>query len=176
MNKLFDYYSSSKGYLAGLQEKEQDYFRHYAEIVGQNVPSSGIVVDLGCGTGLSTRLLRKRNARTFGADISFLFLAATGDRNNFACDAQNLPLRDGSVDLVGAFEFIEHVVDAEKVMGEMLRITKPGGRILIMSPNLYSPLIPLKSLGRYIRGERNFSPWTPTFFSVFTLFFRNLWT
>ncbi|HNT66314.1 MAG TPA: class I SAM-dependent methyltransferase [bacterium] len=173
-NQLSDYYSTSTGYLAGLQEKGPTYFRHYMEMVSNLAKEESMILDLGCGPGISTRLLKSRFGNTFGADLSFLFVQSDGDGDKIVCDAHDLPVSDNSLDLIASFEFIEHICDAEKVLDEMVRTVKPDGKILIMSPNLYSPLIPVKALLSYLHGQKRSSPWTSTFFSIFSRFFYNL--
>jgi SAM-dependent methyltransferase len=54
-------------------------------------------------------------------------------------------------------EFIEHVWPVEAVLREMDRITKPLGRIVLMSPNLLSPVLPLRDLPEMIL-HRQFRP------------------
>ncbi len=56
-----------------------------------------------------------------------------------AIDAMDLPLRDGSVDLVYGFAFAHHLPDVERFLGEVARVLRPGGRCVLMD-NAYSPL------------------------------------
>ena len=49
-----------------------------------------------------------------------------------------LPLEDASVDVLVCVEGIEHVVDRHKVLSEFRRVLKPGGRLLLTTPNLLS--------------------------------------
>ena len=66
--------------------------------------------------------------------------AARHDNLLFAAiDAMDLPLRDGSVDLVYGFAFAHHLPDVERFLGEVARVLRPGGRCVLMD-NAYSPL------------------------------------
>jgi SAM-dependent methyltransferase len=56
-----------------------------------------------------------------------------------AIDAMDLPLRDGSVDLVYGFAFAHHLPDVERFLGEAARVLRPGGRCVLMD-NAYSPI------------------------------------
>ena len=56
-------------------------------------------------------------------------------------DARNLPLDDASVDVVVSFETIEHFYEQEQFIAETRRVLRPGGRLIISSPepSVYSP-------------------------------------
>lgn len=172
--ELYSYYSDSKNYQALLQDKGPDYFKDYVQLAGSYIKDKrSRVLDIGCGSALSTQLLRAAFPNTCGTDVSFLFLQLYKNNLNFVGDAHQLPVQDKTMDAVCSFEFIEHVNNAEQVLSEMIRITKSGGLVIIMSPNLYSPLIPLRSLLQYCRGKIEPSPWTPTFWSIFPLLVKN---
>ncbi len=173
-DSLYQYYSTSTGYLQSLNDKQQDYFHDYVRLVRKFVKEEkSIILDLGCGPGISTKLIKQIYPNSFGSDVSFLFLKEGQVNSNYAADAHYSPVKDEKVDAVCSFEFIEHVYDAEKVLSEMIRVTKKRGKIIIMSPNLYSPLIPLRAFYNYLRGKNGETPWTPTFFSIFSRFFGN---
>ena len=45
-----------------------------------------------------------------------------------------LPFRDGSFDLVGAFDVVEHCEPEAQALGELARVLEPGGRLLLSVP------------------------------------------
>lgn len=45
-------------------------------------------------------------------------------------------IRDESIDLVVALDFIEHILDPQKFVRECIRVVRPGGRVLINTPNI----------------------------------------
>jgi SAM-dependent methyltransferase len=80
------------------------------------------------------------------SDLSPIGLAALAselpDKGNVvfaAIDALDLPLRDGTVDLVYGFAFAHHLPDLERFLVEVARVLRPGGRAVFMD-NGYSPL------------------------------------
>lgn len=58
------------------------------------------------------------------------------ERVSFVCgDATTLPFPDHSFDAITMFDLLEHVLDHEKAVSEALRVLRPGGFILISTPN-----------------------------------------
>ena len=104
------------------------------------------VADLGCGSGviLSEVLMMKPLWTGHGLDISreainyARKLAAhkrVADRTSFrAGNVTRLPYADESLDLVIASEIIEHMPEPEAAVGEMARVLKPGGQLILTMP------------------------------------------
>jgi len=154
------------------KEKGEDAFRgafDYAlTSLGANVPDQGIIVDLGCGTGASTRRLAARwtNAKhIIGMDLSPYFIEVgrkllelqpksfgEGGRwvttilsdpriNLRVGNAADTALPDNFADVVN-LQFILHELPlsaTKKVCNEALRILKPGGQLWICEMDFDSP-------------------------------------
>ena len=100
-----------------------------------------IVVDLGCGDGFATGVAARRNAahRFAGLDWSTSSLTQAAGRGIAVLRAgldTALPIRSGSVDVVVMSEVIEHLVDTDFAVEEVYRILRPGGTLLLSTPNL----------------------------------------
>lgn len=102
-----------------------------------------LYLDLGCYVGYNTDRVRKIicPAQTLGLDFSFDSVKAAHDRD--ICTArhdlnQPLPLKSGSVDVITAFDVLEHLVETWQAITEIYRVLKPGGVVLIDCPNLAS--------------------------------------
>lgn len=100
-----------------------------------------IVLDLACGVGRRTNLLGACRL-LIAADVAELALrqarARIGDRSDLrlcVMDGHCLPLADGSIDVVTFMESLEHVHDLERVLGEVCRVVRPGGCIMLSSAN-----------------------------------------
>lgn len=108
------------------------------------------ILDLACGTGYGTRLL----AAT-GADISLEALRYARKRfpaSYVAADALRLPF--GRVfDAVVSFETLEHVRDAGRFLEEVRRVLRPGGQLILSTPNreLWSPRSPRPCQRHHVR-------------------------
>lgn len=99
---------------------------------------NGIILDLGCGFGSSTKIVRKFNEKTIGIDIAYKWLSYAKKENPqlelvFA-DCENIPLKSDSVDSIiswGLFEF----VDRDATTKEISRVLKDNGICIILVPN-----------------------------------------
>jgi len=97
------------------------------------------VLDLGCGKGRFARVLRERYP---GASIVAFDLAQAMLRYvptglaPCAGSMTALPFRTGAFDCVYATESLEHAVDIEAAVGEMTRVLKPSGRLVVIDKNV----------------------------------------
>ncbi len=150
------YVETSRCYLQDLQTHDEDYHRQFIHLVEQWLPGGSRVLDLGCGTGFSTSMLRERGYDVVGADLSTLFLRQGGQHERVdlvAADAESLPFPSASFQAVVSFEFIEHVADVPAVLSESIRVLAPRGILLFHSPNLCSPFFPLLDLVSLLLGR-----------------------
>ena len=99
-----------------------------------------VIVDIGCGDGAATGLIRELGHTVVGVDWSMMALRAAQRHDLLlvrgALDAPGLPLGTGSVDVVIFSEVIEHLVDTDSALDEIHRVLRPGGRVLVSTPNL----------------------------------------
>lgn len=96
------------------------------------------ILDLAAGTGTSSVPLTKRGAHVVAADFSPGMIAEgrrrhSGIRNlEFVeADATNLPFADDEFDTVTMSFGLRNVNDPKKALRELLRVTKPGGRLVV---------------------------------------------
>jgi SAM-dependent methyltransferase len=98
------------------------------------VPSGAVVADVGCGNGVYLERLRRRgrNPTVVGFDLSAgMARAALAHAPTAVADAQALPLRDASVDVVLCLHMLYHVPDIARAVRELRRVLRPGGRVLV---------------------------------------------
>ena len=120
-------------------------------------PNGARVLVDGCGVGMYVRALRAFTPHVYALDIEAERVAeAAGvvpDAHFSVAAAEMLPYREGSFDLVLSHEVIEHVADDVRVMREMVRVLRPGGRAIVFCPNR---LYPFETHGHYWRGRYHF--------------------
>ena len=97
------------------------------------------LLDIGCGTGAWLRAASSLGARPAGVDISQVALDACRrflPQAELHCGpAEELPFGDGEFDFVSCLGALEHFIDAEKALQEMIRVAKPTADFLLLVPN-----------------------------------------
>lgn len=101
------------------------------------LPDQPRILDVGCGTGRNVALLGDFG-RAFGADPSPEALAigrglGLADRL-VGAEAERIPFRDGTFDLVAALDVLEHLEDDRAGLLEIRRVLRPGGYLLAAVP------------------------------------------
>jgi SAM-dependent methyltransferase len=93
------------------------------------------VLDIGCGPGGDALALGTR--RCAGLDRSMTMCAEANSRGVRAiqADVHHLPFVDRALDGVYADRVIQHVADPLVAVGEMIRIIRPGGRLIVVDPD-----------------------------------------
>ena len=97
------------------------------------------VLEAGCGEGYGADLLATGATRVVAVDYDAATVAHVRTRypavEVMAANLASLPLADSSVDVVANFQVIEHLWDQTQFITECLRVVRPGGLLLISTPN-----------------------------------------
>lgn len=132
---MFDAVAPTYDLTNGLLSMGQD--RVWRKVVAKAVdPKRGQrVLDLAAGTGTSSMAFLRPGVEVVASDFSEGMLAEGRKRHPelqfvFA-DATALPFKDAEFDAVTISFGLRNVVDVDKALAEMYRVTKPGGRIVI---------------------------------------------
>jgi len=100
------------------------------------------VADIGCGTGRFTTDLERRAGRVVGLDPDPSMLAVAARRTAaplIVGDGHRLPFGDDRFDVTIAITVCEFTTDSEVVIAELVRVTRPGGRVIVGALNRHSP-------------------------------------
>jgi SAM-dependent methyltransferase len=99
------------------------------------VPEGSRILDVACGLGTNSVCLAARG-EYFGTDISLNFLRHAPRRDlRLACsDGEALPFAAESFDAVISTYALEHCVEPVRVLREMQRVARRGGRIILLGP------------------------------------------
>jgi len=116
---------------------------------------SGLVLENGCGVGMYMHHLIPFGGRVMGLDFDLDRVKESGQVGLivFQAAGENVPFPDDSVDLILSNEVIEHVQDDHDAVSEMIRILKPGGRLVLFCPKRGYPF---ETHGHYWQGKYHF--------------------
>jgi 2-polyprenyl-3-methyl-5-hydroxy-6-metoxy-1,4-benzoquinol methylase len=105
--------------------------------------SSMTVVELGCGLGGFASIITGSNLdrlRYIGLDgnvPNITYVKTNLGQDVILADFESrLPLPSAGVDVVVTLEVIEHIANAEGYLGEISRILKPNGHLILSTPNV----------------------------------------
>jgi SAM-dependent methyltransferase len=96
----------------------------------------GVALDIGAAGGGNTRVLRAAGWRPLAVEYSADGAALAAERGLAVVrgDATALPCASGSLDLVTAFDVLEHIEDDYLAAAEIRRALQPGGTLLVTVP------------------------------------------
>lgn len=111
----------------------------------------GTLVDVGCGSGGLWPHVRGNFGRYVGVDVvRYDGFPAEGEFHALDLDAGDVPLPDGVADVAAGVETIEHLENPRAFMRLLARLVRPGGWVMVTTPNQHS----LLSKGTFLlRGE-----------------------
>ncbi len=134
MADLERYDPSIKGRIA------YEHLHRYA--VAKDYVTGAAVLDIACGEGYGAANLASVARQVTGVDIDAGTVAEArtryGNRDNLTFlqgDATRIPAEDASFDVVVSFGTIEYLKDADRFLREIKRVLKPGGLLIVSSPN-----------------------------------------
>lgn len=112
-------------------------FEMEASWIARHLPAQGAIADIGCGIGALFELIGRD--RVIGIDYQLEGLAHTStihtDVPLVCADATNLPFPDNAFAALTAQHVIEHIADYPGTVSEWARVLRPGGVMLILTPN-----------------------------------------
>ena len=115
----------------------------------------GTILDVGCGTGRFLELAQEKGWRTLGLELSKGVAENTAQRLGsqvYVGSILEAGLPDQYVDVVTLFDVIEHLEDPVRGLQVCHRVLKPGGAIVLTTPNF-------NGIGRRLVGESAFGIW-----------------
>jgi GT2 family glycosyltransferase/SAM-dependent methyltransferase/glycosyltransferase involved in cell wall biosynthesis len=121
-------------------EVRQEHLHRYAFAAA--LVQGKVVLDAACGEGYGCELLASTAAQVIGVDIDAQCVdharAAYAHLHNLRlhrASVLSLPLKARSVDVVVSFETLEHLAEQEQMLAEFGRVLRPGGLLIISTPN-----------------------------------------
>ncbi|MFN8033225.1 MAG: class I SAM-dependent methyltransferase [Mycobacterium sp.] len=126
--------------IPGLAEENYWFRRHEVVYLRLSTICAGRdVLEAGCGEGYGADLIASVARRVIAVDYDAATVAHVRARyprvEVLAANLAALPLPDASVDVVVNFQVIEHLWDQPQFVTECLRVLRPGGVLLMSTPN-----------------------------------------
>lgn len=118
--------------------------------------SGQLILDVAAGTGTSTAILARRGARVVACDFSHSMLTVGAARHphlEFVVgDALALPFATHSFDAVTISFGLRNVAHPDQALAEMLRVTRPGGRLVVCEFSMPPTPVPRALFRSYLRA------------------------
>ena len=134
---------------------DQGTFQHHLaryEFALRQMRGGERVLDTGCGVGYGSEMVARRGAVCIGVDYSMPALTRASQRHAAAnlhyarMDCQKLALASQSFDMIISFEMFEHLEKSAEYLQECSRVLRPGGRLILSTPNRAAWEIHMKSI------------------------------
>lgn len=100
------------------------------------------LVEIGCGRGEFMAAFRTCGLEVSGIDREEVSQSMLPDADIAVCDITKdaFPYADNSIDIVYHKSVIEHVYDPVPLMQETLRVLKPGGKVIVLTPDWHTQM------------------------------------
>ncbi len=109
-------------------------------------PARGdFLLDAGCGTGIFTMDMLSCGARVVGLDLSLSMVRRAREKARssplriLSADILRLPFPENSFDKTVSITALEFIPEGKKAVGELFRVTRKGGTVVVATLNSLSP-------------------------------------
>lgn len=117
---------------AFLQPADPTYFGRVQRYL--NPQPQEKILEIGCGRGYTTKKVQSIAPQTFGVDLNAKAIQDGVAKNLRTMNAESLEFPDNTFDKIYSFHTIEHIPNIAKALGEMARVLKPKGKIMLVYP------------------------------------------
>lgn len=125
-----------------INPKWKDSLNLYIDLIAQETNTNTKILDIGCGHADFLKSVYAKTPYTYGFDSDNQALAKnTIIKNKIVGTAERLPFEDNFFDLVVSAWVLEHLDSPDKVFQEILRVLKPKGKVIFLTPNFWNYVV-----------------------------------
>jgi len=136
-----------------IKPKRPDQLLHLTKL-----PTTGLLLDVGGGTGRVTQFMVDQAQQVVLADLSVEMLQQASSKNGLisvGSASESLPFASGYFDRIIMVDALHHVYDQAQTASELWRVLKPGGRLVIEEPDLVKGAVKLVALAEKLALMRS---------------------
>ena len=117
-----------------------------------DLPVDGILLDAGGGTGRVATALRDHTGLTVVVDISLgmMQFAMEKDLDCLYAPVESLPFASETIDRIVMMDALHHVKSQVFAAADLFRVLKPGGRLVVIEPDIRKFVVKLIAFGEKI--------------------------
>ena len=132
-------------------EKMKKVTAPWADRFAGMLKGSEVVLDMGCSTGHFMHLIKHKVASVSGHDLNTKEVSFC--KQELGLDVSSAPLaerfQEGTFDFITLIFVLEHIADPIQFLKDLKKFLKPGGKLLIVVPNISDPLISLYDIPEF---------------------------
>jgi SAM-dependent methyltransferase len=140
-----EYWERYKFQLYANPAVQRDYEQRYFSALREAERSAGPIrslLDVGCGIGNFVAFALDQSVTAYGVDVDAEAVSVARSRGLTVCQSDDLDamLPDQSVDAITLWDVIEHLYDPASVVDQVLRKLRPGGILILETPDAAFPV------------------------------------
>jgi SAM-dependent methyltransferase len=147
---VLEEFGSGEGYAGAFELQDEMLAQHARTLASlEKIVQPGRLLDVGSGPGFLLKTARERSWHAVGLDPS-PFAVAQAQRGGFEAHQgmlEEVDLPERSFDALALLQVIEHVTDPRPLLAACRRLLKPGGAVVVATPNPASMLARAKREG-----------------------------
>jgi SAM-dependent methyltransferase len=136
-----------KVYFEKMKKVTAPWAKRFAEML----EGDEVVLDMGCSTGHFMDLIKDKTKAIYGHDLNANEVNFCKDE--LGLDVSNVPLaerfREETFDYITLIFVLEHIADPIYFLNHLKKFLKPGGKLLIVVPNISDPLVSLYDIPEF---------------------------
>ncbi len=144
--EFFGSFAESSGYDVFDAESKMRIIEECMKMLStvRKIEAGALFMDMGCGSGVFTDILKRKGVNVIGLDLSLRILQC--GKSNYGHDYINgdvefLPVLDSSLDFILFSGMLHHLPDKNLCAEEAFRVLRPGGVFVAFDPNRMNPFM-----------------------------------